>query len=345
MDNLVTVNNTEVVATTAPVNNIDPIADFLQENGLDGMTEENSIVQRNGTIVTIPNENSTPTDTLTATDIEEVLSSLEVSIETSSTEEIIEAPAPIEPPMVKGALPELTLDNIAPETTTRFSGAMWYELVTKQSIIVAGQGGIGSWISMILSRMHPAQIFLYDDDVVEAVNLAGQCYGLSAIGKKKVTAMASFVEDFSDYHACMAVPTKFTEDTAPGDIMICGFDNMKARKIFFNSWKTHVKESKHPEKCLFIDGRLAMDNFQVFCITGDDTYNQTKYSVDWLFSDEDAEEAVCSMKQTTYCACMIGSIIVNLFTNFVANQISPMSHDLPFKTYYDSNMLYFKTES
>lgn len=341
MDNLVTVNNTEVAISTAPVNAIDPVTDFLQENGLNGMTEETSVVQRNGTIVAIPNENAI--NNLTGTDIEEVLDSLEIETVTPPIEEAVVIP--VEVPKTKGPLPELPLEDIAPETATRFSGAMWYELVTKQSIIVAGQGGIGSWILMILSRMRPFQVFLYDDDVVETVNLAGQCYGLSAIGKKKVTAMASFVEDFSDYHACMAVPSKFTSETTPGDIMICGFDNMKARKIFFNSWRTHVKKSEHPEKCLYIDGRLAMDNFQVFCITGDDTYNQNKYATDWLFNDDEADEAVCSMKQTTYCACMIGSVIVNLFTNFIANQICPMSHDLPFKTYYDSNMLYFKTES
>lgn len=342
MDNLVTINNTEVAVSAAPVNTVDPVTDFLQENGLNGMTEETSVIQRNGTIVTIPNGNNT-TDNLTNTDIEEVLDSLEIEAVSSPIES--EVVTPVKTPKAKGPLPELPSDDIAPETATRFSGAMWYKQVTKQSIIVAGQGGIGSWISMILSRMRPAQVFLYDDDVVEAVNLAGQCYGLSSVGKKKVTAMASFVEDFSDYHACMAIPAKFTPDTTPGDIMICGFDNMKARFIYFNSWRAHVLKSEHPEKCLFIDGRLAMDNFQVFCITGDDTYNQNKYATDWLFGDSVADETVCSMKQTTYCACMIGSVIVNLFTNFIANQISPMSHDLPFKTYYDSNMLYFKTES
>lgn len=231
------------------------------------------------------------------------------------------------------------------ESTTRFSGASWYNDITEQTVIIAGQGGIGSWATMIMSRMHPKQLFIYDDDEVETVNLAGQLYSKSMVNKKKVDAMANLVKDFSDYNAIMAIAQKWTEETQPGDIMICGFDNMKARKTFFHSWLRHVLGHPHPEKCLFIDGRLAFTDMQVFCITGDDTYNIKRYNDEYLFDDKDADVTVCSMKQTTYCACMIGGLIVNLFTNFIANLQIPFSHDLPFKTFYDSNMLYLKTES
>lgn len=337
MADITVITNGVVVAPATPREAVDPIADFLQESGFNNLSQGDTVIQRNGTILTIPNESTNINNTSETLDInvDEVLASLEVTP--------VEELTPIVE--IKNTLPENPTADIVSDATIRFSGALWYELVTKQTIIIGGQGGISSWCTMVLSRMHPAQMFLYDDDSVEMVNLAGQCYGVSSIGKKKVTAMASFVEDFSDYHACMAVATKFDTDTAAGDIMMCGFDNMKARKIFFNAWRAHVSKHEHPEKCLYIDGRLAMDNFQVFCITGDDIYNQNKYADEWLFSDEEADEAICSMKQTTYCACMIGSVMVNLFTNFIANQISPMSHNLPFKTYYDANMLYFKTES
>ena len=142
------------------------------------------------------------------------------------------------------------------ESTTRFSGASWYNDITEQTVIIAGQGGIGSWATMIMSRMHPKQLFIYDDDEVETVNLAGQLYSKSMVNKKKVDAMANLVKDFSDYNAVMAIAQKWTEETQPGDIMICGFDNMQARKTFFHSWLRHVLGHPHPEKCLFIDGRI-----------------------------------------------------------------------------------------
>jgi hypothetical protein len=66
----------------------------------------------------------------------------------------------------------------------------------------------------------------------------------------------------------------------------------------------------------------------------------------YLLSDEEADHTVCSMKQTTYLACMIGSLIVNLFTNHVANCLDPIiPYDLPFFTEYDSQHMIFKTEN
>ncbi len=41
------------------------------------------------------------------------------------------------------------------------------------------------------------------------------------------------------------------------------------------------------ENCLFIDGRLAAEEFQVFCIKGSDNYSMHRYSHDYLFSDEE----------------------------------------------------------
>ena len=89
-----------------------------------------------------------------------------------------------------------------------------------------------------------------------------------------------------------------------------------------------------------------MEEFQVFCMRGDDSFNIKRYSKEYLFQEWMAESVACSMKQTTYCANMIGSVMVNLFTNFVANTLNPLiDRDLPFKTYYDASMMYFKTET
>lgn len=140
-----------------------------------------------------------------------------------------------------------------------------------------------------------------------------------------------------------AVPEKFTSECEAGDIMICGFDNMEARNTFFNSWETHVmcKPEEERRKCLFIDGRLSMDELQVLCMSGEDSYNIMRYRNEFLFSSREAEHTVCSMKQTTYLASMIGSFIVNLFTNWVANLLDPViPYDVPFFTNYNAqNML------
>lgn len=256
---------------------------------------------------------------------------------------IIHEEATAEEPLVPLNSPTLLLD----ESTTRFSGAEWFNEIQKKSIIIAGCGGIGSNLVFQLARMVPASMVLYDDDTVEMVNMAGQLFARNDIGMAKVTAIANMITAYTNMQNIYAIQGKFGPTTEAGDIMMCGFDNMDARRTFFERWLLHVEDKPLEEQrnCLFLDGRLSLDTLQVLCIAGDDRFNINRYRSEFLFSDEEAEHTVCSMKQTTYLACMIGSIMVNLFTNWVANSLDPIiPYDLPFFTEYDAQNMIFKTE-
>lgn len=232
------------------------------------------------------------------------------------------------------------------EATSRFSSAIWYENIQKKTILVAGIGGIGSWLTLLLARLKPASLFIYDNDIVEAVNMSGQLYGQSDIGIAKITAISHMVRNYADYGSIFAISERFTPECEPTDIMICGFDNMEARRVFFTKWVEHVqsKLEKERKNCLFIDGRLAAEEFQILCIRGDDEYNINRYSNEFLFSDAEADETICSYKQTTFCANMIASYMVNLFVNFCANEVGAC-RDLPFFTTYNAIAMYLKTEA
>lgn len=230
----------------------------------------------------------------------------------------------------------------AHDETARFSGAEWFNKIQEKIIIVGGAGGISSNAIFQLARVHPNSIYIFDDDTVEEVNLAGQMFNNNSVGKKKVDAIANIVKDFCRYESVFAMPEKYTEDSFTANIMICGFDNMKARKVFFNNWCKHVDEQKDKSKCLFIDARLSFDTLQVFTITGDDEFNKNRYENEFLFSDEEADETICSLKQTTFMACMIASFIVNNVVNFCTNELTPMIKQLPFFIEYDSNLMYLK---
>jgi len=231
------------------------------------------------------------------------------------------------------------------ESTSRFSSAIWYEAITQKNIILAGLGGIGSYVAFLLARMHPSRITFYDDDIVEAANMSGQLYGNSDVGNFKAVSIYSMVKNYANFYNGNVQSTKFTNASTPGPIMICGFDNMTARKTFYRRWKHYVDTHTDSDKCLFIDGRLAAEEFQVFCIQGNDIRAMELYEKEWLFDDSEAEETLCSYKQTTFMANMIGSIIVNLFVNFVANECEPLfPRDVPFLTTYDASNMYFKVE-
>ena len=246
-------------------------------------------------------------------------------------------------------IPENSQTITVDETTSRFSGAIWYEEIQKQTVTLAGVGGIGSFVGFLLGRLKPQRLIIYDPDRVETVNMSGQLYARSDVGSYKSTALANMIEDYADYNNIVALNQRFGDNSEATDIMICGFDNMAARRTFYEKWKQRVlsypADSDNRKKCLFIDGRLAAEEFQVLSIQGDDERAMAEYENKWLFSDAEAEETICSYKQTTFMANMIASVMVNVFVNFVANQCGPIiDRDVPFFISYDASTMFTKVE-
>ena len=322
-------NNTDIILRTNEVNSqTETSASFSEEDIDDILTENGFSESRNS------NEDLYQEALDNATDEEENSHDEDDEEENTPNEENEKLPL---------NSPTLLIDD----STSRFSGTEWYNEIQKARVIIAGIGGIGSNAAFQLARMVPANITMYDDDDVEAVNMAGQLYSRSDVGKAKVDAIANMIRAYTSIGQINAIKKKFTSITEAGDIMICGFDSMTARHTFFSSWLSHIKVKTPYErsKCLYLDGRLSIDTLQIFCITGDDTYNIDRYADEFLFPDYKADATVCSMKQTTYLACMIGSLMVNLFTNFIANTLNPIiPYDLPFFTEYDAQNMIFKTE-
>lgn len=233
------------------------------------------------------------------------------------------------------------------EATSRFSGAIWYSAIQSKIITLAGVGGIGSYVGFLLARLKPAGLYLYDPDIVEQANMSGQLYGSGDLGQAKVISLHRMLQVYANYYNSVAYQERFTAESEATDIMICGFDNMEARSLFFDKWLEHVGNKPEGErsKCLFIDGRLAAEEFQVFAIQGNDERAIVEYKNRWLFSDAAADETICSYKQTTFMANMIASVMVNLFVNFVANECNPIiDRDVPFMTQYSADTMYFKVE-
>lgn len=247
--------------------------------------------------------------------------------------------------LVEDEIPKNSETLLISEETSRFNSAIWFDKTRKQDVTIAGLGGIGSYVVFMLSRLDVNTMTLYDPDIVERVNLSGQLYNSNQIGNYKVDAAANMIANYSNYYSFVAKHEKLDENSMISKVTICGFDNMKARKDAFRNWTNFVARLPEEERgeCLFIDGRLAAEELQVFCIKGDDTVGERRYEP-YLFSDSQAAPTVCSYKQTTFMANMIGSIIVNLFINFVANQCNPLiDRDLPFYTEYNAETMYFKT--
>lgn len=207
---------------------------------------------------------------------------------------------------------------------SRFRDASWFEKLSKYTvpIIIGGVGGIGSWLTLFLSRMMgpDSYLILYDFDKVEEVNMAGQLFRIQDIGKLKVNAMKDIVMDFGGYEKIVNQPDRYDSESLRSPVMFSCFDNMKARKVMFENWLTEAE--KYPDS-IFIDGRLNAEQFQVYYVTLEWA---EKYRKEHLFDDKEVEDANCSYKQTTHFAAAIASKMVQGFTGFLDD-----TYELPFR--------------
>lgn len=178
------------------------------------------------------------------------------------TEELNSEPAPPAPvPLIEPNSPTLLMND----ATSRFSGTEWFNEIQKQKVIIAGMGGIGSNLAFQVARMNPEAMFLYDNDTVETVNMSGQLFSRNDIGRTKVDAVAEKISSFTTTQHVYALNERYTPVSERGDIMMCGFDNMAARRVFFDAWLGYLesKSEEEKKKCLYLDGIINCFNYNL----------------------------------------------------------------------------------
>ena len=228
--------------------------------------------------------------------------------------------------------------------SSRFKDAPWFPN-EETYVIIGGSGGIGSWLCLALARAGFLPI-IYDYDTIEEHNMGGQLFPKRLIGKTKVEAIKEIVQDFADTEIT-ANNEKYTQESMSHHYVFSAFDNMEARKSMFTAWKAYVAEWKlandsimeqtngegetDKNEPVFIDGRLTMEQLQIFCVTPDKIAEYEEH----LFDDSDVPDAPCTLKQTSHSAMMIASHMCAFFTNHIANNnIEERDRALPFMYEY-----------
>jgi molybdopterin/thiamine biosynthesis adenylyltransferase len=193
----------------------------------------------------------------------------------------------------------------------RFKDAEWFG---DKTVLIGGCGGIGSWLSLFLSRAGFTEV-IYDDDKVEEHNIGGQLYGIKNVGKTKVDAIAEIIYQFTGDNRVHVFCSKMNKTSPTNNYVFAAFDNMKARKELFENW---LESYEHDSDAIFIDGRLTAESFQIFIAKGNNATSIQEYK-NSLFDDSEVEDEPCTLKQTTHMAAMIASYMTGFFTNFIVN--------------------------
>lgn len=193
----------------------------------------------------------------------------------------------------------------------RFKDAPWFP-ERDEHVMIGGSGGIGSWLTFFLTKagFKPT---VYDFDIIEEHNLGGQLFRQDDVNDTKVNAIYKIIKEFCGQEI-NTFTDRITVNSSTHYFMFSTFDNMQARKDLFEVWKRSIPNC--PVTPIFIDGRLLMEQLQIFCITPDKI---EEYEREHLFDDSEVEDAPCTMRQTSHSAAMIASHMTAFFTNHITN--------------------------
>ena len=111
--------------------------------------------------------------------------------------------------------------------------------VKEGKVAIAGLGGLGSNIAIILARIGVGKLLLVDYDIVEPSNLNRQHYNINHIGMYKTTALEEQIREINPYINIETKNIKIAENNIVNvfsgyDIICEAFDNPEAKSILVN---------------------------------------------------------------------------------------------------------------
>lgn len=122
-----------------------------------------------------------------------------------------------------------------------------HEKVKKAKVAIAGLGGLGSNIAIMLARIGVGELKLIDFDVVEPSNLNRQQYFIQHLGMKKTEAMASILKEVNPFIHVTIVDTYVTSEQiealfADVDIVVEAFDGAENKAMLVNEVLSKLPE-------------------------------------------------------------------------------------------------------
>lgn len=124
-----------------------------------------------------------------------------------------------------------------------------HKKIKKGKVAVAGLGGLGSNISVMLARIGVGQLLLVDFDIVEPSNLNRQSYNIGHLGMPKILALKKQIEEINPFIKVETRNTRVTEDNVSElfngyDIICEAFDKPEAKSMLVNTALDEITDIK-----------------------------------------------------------------------------------------------------
>lgn len=129
----------------------------------------------------------------------------------------------------------------------RFSADV-YNKLSEGKVAIAGLGGLGSNIAVMLARSGVGHIHLVDFDVVDISNLNRQAYFIKHLGVKKTIALKAILEEINPY-ITVSLTDEYVEEKNVNSIfgeypIVCeAFDKAENKAMLVNSVLTYCPDA------------------------------------------------------------------------------------------------------
>ncbi|MHA2065197.1 MAG: ThiF family adenylyltransferase [Candidatus Thorarchaeota archaeon] len=186
--------------------------------------------------------------------------------------------------------------------------------VLQTKINVVGAGAIGSFATLALAKMGFDTITVFDDDVVDDMNMNCQFFRLSDIGSTKVGALRSLVKDFTDTDIRPS-NQRILSHFALSGVVISAVDSMQARKDIFQA--AQAGKARY-----LIDPRMGAEYARLNTVDLK-SEDERKIYQSTLYSDREAAQERCTARSTIYTVNMLAGYVAKVVKNLACEQAFP----------------------
>lgn len=183
--------------------------------------------------------------------------------------------------------------------------------ILDKPVTIIGAGAIGSWTTLALAKMGFKNITVFDHDEVDIVNMSSQFYGIVDIGEKKAESLKFNIREISDIEIS-SVNERWNGMKLNG-IVVMAVDSMKTRKQIFEAHKFSAGTD------WLIDARMGAETMLLYAINPSSSTDQAFYEKT-LYTDEEAMQAPCTAKSTTYCALICSGLVAKTVRDVIMRQ-------------------------
>ena len=142
---------------------------------------------------------------------------------------------------------KITREQLKQALLERYTPEM-YEKITNASVAIAGLGGLGSNVAVMLARAGVGHLLLVDFDTVDMTNLNRQVYTCEHLGKKKTEALAEILRNINPYlqletKDCYVTHENTVELFGAYPIVCEAFDKAENKAMLVNTILEEQKET------------------------------------------------------------------------------------------------------